>query len=326
VSDVEKLDHLKNSLSGEPLRIIAHLQSVDTNYPLALELLRRRYENKRVLVSKHLEALFTCAPAKTEAAQHLRRILDTFTSNRAALTNLGMSTTDYIMVYLLISKLDPETRKWWEMTIPSASSMPTYTDLEDFLDKRTRGLESCAQRFHTETKQEVKPTPKAKEVTPQRGTYGYSTTATEETAAAAVSQTGGPTSRPGGAGRGSGPGAQPAPVAESYNCVHCDKPGHKIYQCEIFKKLAVMPRRQFVKAAGLCFSCMGTGHVLRACRSKFRCKECQSNIHHTMLHVDPVPNNSRANYTQLQQEYNLQVALPPTQESDHADDSSVNHS
>ena len=85
------------------------------------------------------------------------------------------------------------------------------------------------------------------------------------------------------------PKRQEFPRVQGYQSSHGEtqmsplSQGHKLYQCDKFKALAVEDRRSFVKSAKLCFNCMRLGHNSKTCKSKSRCQKCEQ-PHHTMLH------------------------------------------
>ena len=65
-------------------------------------------------------------------------------------------------------------------------------------------------------------------------------------------------------------------------CLVCGS-DHRLWHCVRFKQMSVVARQDLVKQKHLCLNCMGSGHGVRECRSKFSCKICGKK-HHTMLH------------------------------------------
>ena len=75
-------------------------------------------------------------------------------------------------------------------------------------------------------------------------------------------------------------------------CRHCEKIGHHIKECRSFARLPPAERNEIVKKAGLCFGCLGQGHIYKECEDKETCKEC-SRRHPTCLHDPDYAKNQR---------------------------------
>ncbi|XP_055626949.1 uncharacterized protein LOC129768996 isoform X2 [Toxorhynchites rutilus septentrionalis] len=67
-------------------------------------------------------------------------------------------------------------------------------------------------------------------------------------------------------------------------CLHCEKEGHKIRECQAFRALSIDDRWRRVRALTLCQICL-YGHGRRACRISSKCNVngCQFK-HHPLLH------------------------------------------
>ena len=145
LTDIQKLHYLRSSLKGEPAKLLAHLPTTNANYSVAMQMLQERYGNKRVICQAHLKALFHFTPIKTESVDQLRKLLSCYIENVMALQALGVDTNscDVIWVYTLAEKLDPETRKHWELASPDDPQ--TMEQMKKFLDERIRALEASKQ-------------------------------------------------------------------------------------------------------------------------------------------------------------------------------------
>ncbi|CAH2106877.1 unnamed protein product [Euphydryas editha] len=78
-----------------------------------------------------------------ESASHIKQLLDTTVTCLKALTNMGIdsSSWDIIINYLVISKLDSESMRQWEQHISVKSELPTWSELQLYLESRFRSLE-----------------------------------------------------------------------------------------------------------------------------------------------------------------------------------------
>jgi hypothetical protein len=78
ISPIEKFYYLKSSLRGEALRIISSLEISAANYKGALDLLKNRYDNKNIIIQKHIAELFNLPAVVKENSIQLRGLLDSF--------------------------------------------------------------------------------------------------------------------------------------------------------------------------------------------------------------------------------------------------------
>ncbi|VVC99673.1 unnamed protein product [Leptidea sinapis] len=132
-------------LSGEPEDLLRNLTITDANYEEAWLLLKRRYDNKRFNCNAVLKTLFSIKQINHESASALKLILDTTLSCLKQLKNLGIdiASWDAIVVYIVVSKLDSESHKQWEIQMSNTApeEMPKWSQLAEFLEARFRALE-----------------------------------------------------------------------------------------------------------------------------------------------------------------------------------------
>ncbi|XP_054737886.1 uncharacterized protein LOC129244294 [Anastrepha obliqua] len=172
LTNTQRLQYLKDSLTGEAKNALDNITTTDANFKIAWDLLKSKYENKRVIINAHLTAITKLPSAQKESASALRSLLDGVTSSIRALQHLGrpVEQWDDWLIFTIIHKLDPITRKAWELSLKSNDSVPTFKELEEFLASRTQSLE-IVQSFT-----EDKPHPSSKRVNNLHGVSGYHTT------------------------------------------------------------------------------------------------------------------------------------------------------
>ncbi|XP_071576375.1 uncharacterized protein [Temnothorax nylanderi] len=78
---MEKYQYLLASLKGEVLNVVKNLPFSTEYYTIAYDLLLARYRNKRKLANHHLKSILEAKPLKSESADALHILLDTFTEN-----------------------------------------------------------------------------------------------------------------------------------------------------------------------------------------------------------------------------------------------------
>ncbi|XP_063728523.1 uncharacterized protein LOC134856085 [Symsagittifera roscoffensis] len=141
LSDAQKLNYLKAALKDEPARIIASLSINDANYAIPKQQLIKRYDNRRSVINAHIQEFLAFSVLKSENVSTLRKLQSKIVEHLSALQSHKVDTSAYIYVYLILEKLDPETRRQWELQNPG----PQLQDLDDvlqFIDQRARSLEA----------------------------------------------------------------------------------------------------------------------------------------------------------------------------------------
>ncbi|XP_036346425.1 uncharacterized protein LOC118755709 [Rhagoletis pomonella] len=226
LTNIDKLQHLRSCLS-------------DANYNTALDLLQKRFDNKRLIFQAHVREIFGLERADSNVTK-LRELTDKITAHIRALQSLASNgkIADGIIVQLVIQKLDKKTQAKWEES-SSISELPSWDQLAMFLEKRCRALENVEHSMQTPTGQTVKAnknvsTGQRKSFVASNGSKGV--------------------------------------------CVFCGSAEHAIYSCQRFANLSPNLRLREVKKLSLCLNCLKTGHQIRDCKSG-SCRACQSKHH-----------------------------------------------
>lgn len=259
LSAVQKLHYLKSSLSGEPANLLKNLSTTEMNYYEAWKQLIKRYNNKRYNVNEIMKRLFSQKTMSSDSAAAIKQLLDTTSSALKSLNNLGVKTEnwDIIINHLVVSKLDSESRKQWEIQISqtaeeNSDELPTWKQLTKFLEMRFRTLEMIdisKQNSKSSSQQNsnyAKPASKPKSF--------HSTVQGES--------------------KGTN---NPA-------CVMCNEE-HKLYQCKLFSSQSPQQRSEFIQSKRLCFNCLAPNHSVKLCRSTTSCRRC-GRRHHSLLHFE----------------------------------------
>lgn len=250
--DVQKLQYLKSLVKGEAEELVRNFTLNSENYASAWQLLNSRYNNLRDLVWAHMRAI-TSQRMCRESADEIRRLMNRTASAVLALANLGrpiIGAADDWIVFHIVEKLDQETRKMWEQQIAINEAMPTWNQLEIFLNGRVRSLSAINS---------IKPAagnPNTRS--------GRSTQSNQVNTRGRYSQDHGHSD------------------SRSSNCPCCDNK-HLIQFCEKFRKLSINDRRGMVASKQLCFVCMESGHHATSCAVTRSCQVCNRR-HNTMLH------------------------------------------
>ncbi|XP_062704256.1 uncharacterized protein LOC134286630 [Aedes albopictus] len=244
-----KLYHLRNSLVGKAAGIIDQEIINNNDYATAWATLTERFENKRLIIDKHIDALFDLPKMCGENAVDLRRLIDTCTKNTDALKNLNLPVDglgESMLINRISKKLDDETRKAWELD-QGANGMPDYDSTMKFLRERCRVLEKIRPTEKRLTKPPIKSVKQIVEAKSKGSSF----------------------------------------VVTSEKCPQCSS-NHKLWKCDAFRKVPLAERYGTLRRVGACFNCLQKGHRTAECSSEHSCKKC-SKRHHTMLHPTENP-------------------------------------
>lgn len=140
LSDIEKLQYLKGAMKGRAAGKLKSLTMIGTNYRRAWSLLEVAYADKRLIISKHLNAILNLPVLNRETVEGLQKLADDTTQNMESLASLGISITEEIIVQNLENKLPRNTAEKWEES-QKRGEFPKLDDLIEFLYKRAARAE-----------------------------------------------------------------------------------------------------------------------------------------------------------------------------------------
>ncbi|XP_018407213.1 PREDICTED: uncharacterized protein LOC108783203 [Cyphomyrmex costatus] len=143
ISDVQKLQYLKSTLTGDASGVISALEISAANYQIAWDILKERYDNRRMIVHTHIKAILDLPSLTKEDSTELRRIADGAIRHVQALKALKCPTAhwDDLLVYILTSKFDPRTLREWQSSL-TGTETPTFKQFNDFISQHCLVLET----------------------------------------------------------------------------------------------------------------------------------------------------------------------------------------
>ena len=256
-SDAEKLMYLRSCLVGKAAEKIESLETTSANYQVAWGILERYYDDPAAIINNRIRALFELTPCQNASASALGDILDNATKHYRALQALNKPFLEAFPIYLVLSKLDHQTRiKWKEQT--QNDSSPSMTKLLDFLHSRRKVLETHRTNKNERSDNFAKNNSKAfaSQNSSNRQTYALT---------------------------------KNIPSNSSYATqfkafCHLCKGSHFTQYCEQLTNATVNERINIVKKANLCFNCLKSNHRIEDCKST-HCKSCNKK-HHSLLHFE----------------------------------------
>jgi hypothetical protein len=265
LDSVQKMQYLKSYLTGEAEQLLRNIPVSDTNYERCWSQLEARYNNKRYLSHCILKRLLGQKTATTESAAFLKDLMDTSTDCLSALANLeiNVSTWDIMVIHLLTLKLDPESRRQWELNVATNSAsdaLPTFQQFKEFLTSRYRALEFI------EPKSAGRPST----------AYGKAFSSSNYNK----------------------PNVLHVASAPTLACEYCSGP-HKLCFCKQFASEDFVKRHEFVTNNRMCYNCLGSNHSVRFCQKTTSCRICKRK-HHSLLHPNEVSTSTASSETQGQ--------------------------
>ncbi|GFR00959.1 uncharacterized protein TNCT_517331 [Trichonephila clavata] len=130
--NIEKFQYLKGLLTNEPASLIKHIPLSNDSYEEAWQKLLDRYDNKKQIVQSLIKIFLDQKPIFEANSLNLRKLLDTSDECLRGLNALGeqASSKDCWLIYLLLQKIDPESKRLWAVK----SSEEEFPNMKVFLD------------------------------------------------------------------------------------------------------------------------------------------------------------------------------------------------
>ncbi|XP_018313929.1 uncharacterized protein [Mycetomoellerius zeteki] len=146
LSDSQRFQYLRASLTGDASAIINSLEISDANYDVAWSILKQRYDNKRVIVQTHVKAIMELPAMAKENSIDLRKISDGATKHLHALRALKRPTShwDDLLITILSSKLDSFTLREWKSSL-MGNDLPALKQFLEFISHRCQVLEATGK-------------------------------------------------------------------------------------------------------------------------------------------------------------------------------------
>ncbi|XP_018400324.1 PREDICTED: uncharacterized protein LOC108777841 [Cyphomyrmex costatus] len=143
LSKVQKFYYLQSAVKGSAAQCFQSLSLSNENYDAAWTLLKSRFENKRLIVHHHIQALLDLPVLTKESCTGMRKLIDDIQQHMVALTKLKqpVQSWDILLIHLLTPKLDFKTKREWEFK-REFSTLPSMAEFIDFLNKRCSILET----------------------------------------------------------------------------------------------------------------------------------------------------------------------------------------
>ena len=146
LSDSKKLQYLSRCLEGDAERSISVLRLTEVNYPVALKLLKDRYQNKRLLVSTLLNELSSLPNCQMDDLKNLKNLRSTITVVVESLKRIDVAVDNWdpVLIHFVSQKFETKMRRDWEISLSGETEYPDMKKLVSFLDNKIIILEAIA--------------------------------------------------------------------------------------------------------------------------------------------------------------------------------------
>ncbi|CAG9094494.1 unnamed protein product [Plutella xylostella] len=272
ISNINKFHYLRAALKGSASIIVQSLDLTEANYDIAWQLLSERYDNTRLLVNNHVQALFNVEPIQRESSQALRNVIDVTNKNLRALSSLGepVDNWDTLIIFIMTKKLDPSTNRQWEEFKNSINSSPSLKQFTSFLSNRADLIETLNDNSKFVNKNKSSSSSSATTISSHQDSNKqiknfHSTT-------------------------------KHKPFQHKNKCPMCSD-AHFLFTCESFRKLDIEARIKKASESNVCMNCLRPGHSAKSCTLS-HCKYCKYR-HNTLLHREIFQENDNGDNVAL---------------------------
>lgn len=257
-----KLHLLRSHLKGLPLETVIGYQLTAENYNAAWEDLQMRYNRKDNIIHEYIKKFIEVPILNAHSPyQKIFTVINGTKQMIQALPGLGVVVThwDPFILFVLLSKLDEETRRAWKNHIGRKENA-TVGELLEFLEtKAIENQPSMADKmYNLLSGKKAACLPGTSQKTPQQQRIFY----TE-----------------GASGSQEKPPGKTKSNTTLRKCPKCSG-NHQLSWCGEYKRMSFSDRKKFIEIKKLCFRCLEP-HFFRDCTKK-DCPIC-GRAHHSTI-------------------------------------------
>lgn len=255
ISKTEKFHYLFSNVEKEPQSLIRHLPMVDSSLDTAMDILRGRYENKRLQADSYISRILHL-PVLNKSLGLRTKILNPLLESTRALKNIGLPTDEwsYILLHISLTKLPLDIKTRFEQQYGGNNlNLPTFEQLTEFLHNECRLIDTATAEPVVSYADHARKPARTTHVT-GRGNNNQNKSEWHN-------------SRNYNSGKST--------------CAYCQLSGHSIGNCFKFADMSNNSRKEWIRAKGLCFRCFDK-HAAASCSKKVPCNRC-GNVGHNKL-------------------------------------------
>ena len=255
-ANIDKFICLKSKLTGDALKAVAGYQLSNENYSVVVDVLKKRFGNKQLVIDAYYHNLSHLPPA-TNQVSSLRQCYDTIERNLRSLEAIGEDVSHRHFIALISEKL-PQKVLYQLYMLQEEGEEWTVAKLRHFLGKHISAMEMAGAEF---SQMFTQPGNTSRSTQNEHTRKGYLNT------------------RPSASELLAGNGKASVPRQVKIKCIFCDQ-SHWSDECPNCSTL--QERREKLK--GFCYVCLKKGHMSKNCTRNKICAHCgKKNEHHRSL-------------------------------------------
>ncbi|XP_055918318.1 uncharacterized protein LOC129950401 [Eupeodes corollae] len=143
LTGTQKFQYLKSFLGGEAATLLKHISFTEENYLEAWDKLEARYDKKHLIVQSFIKSFMALPSSNNLNLETLRKLTNGADEIVRGLNALQMNSRDPWLIYILVQKLDSETKQAWAKKVESRDDC-TIQEFLLFLQNQCVCLESCS--------------------------------------------------------------------------------------------------------------------------------------------------------------------------------------
>ncbi|XP_046492903.1 uncharacterized protein [Neodiprion pinetum] len=134
IDNVIKFTYLRNALQGEALNKLSIYDLSAEHYENAWKLLTDSYDRKRVLVSKHLDAILNISTIDNATSTNLSKLIDDMRQHMSMLQSLQVEPDERVIIRILERALPVHIHRKWEESL-SLDELPELNKFYQFINE-----------------------------------------------------------------------------------------------------------------------------------------------------------------------------------------------
>lgn len=145
-----KIEYLKSCLKGEAFKIISHIDATPDNYTTCYDLLRKRYENKRLIMGKFLDNILNIKKMQSEDADQLKCMHDIVQESIMSIKNLNVNVENWdpLLTHILVHKLDSNTVVNYECQLKDVREPLKLHEFLAYIENRFLAIQSANSKLN----------------------------------------------------------------------------------------------------------------------------------------------------------------------------------